>query len=271
MKKLILSVAAASSFLLFNACEKNDNVQTASNSDSGSMEVQMTDAPASYEALFIAITEAEVYSQSEGWVKLDGSGESFNILDFNNGQTKTVAVSNSVEAGVYTKLRLTFDPQVRIQVLASTGLLGSSMNGEFTVDWAGSNTIELEIDEEVMVGQNTVLMVDFDAANSIVEDGEKFIIQPVVREIQSNKTGIKGQANGAVNTMVLFDNGEFNGSVAADVDGSFEARGLKSGAYNVEIHYLIEVDGQLEYKKTSINSVIVQEGQITSMGAINLE
>lgn len=270
MKNKMLTAALVGGILLFSACEKEPMVND-QEPKNGSMDIKMTDAPANYDALLLAVSKAEVYHEGNGWVQLAANGEAFNVLELNNGESKKIAHSTSLDAGVYTKIRLEIKNEVYLTTMGSVGLFGTQSSGTFALNWQGSNTIEIEIDEQIAAGGHAEVLLDFDAAKSIIQDAGQYYIKPVIRYVKNYDTGIDGQIEGSVQGMVLVNNGEMEASATFSSNGAFKLAGLKSGAYQVRIDYLAQVNGELEYRQKTIEGVIVSDGQITHMGMISLE
>lgn len=269
MKTRMLLAAMVGGVLLFSACEKEPVVND--QEPKSSMDIKMTDAPANYDALLLSVSKAEVYHEGNGWVELAANGEAFNVLELNNGQNKKIAHSTTLDAGVYTKLRLEFKNEVYLTTMASVGMFGTQSAGTFALAWQGSNTIEIEIDEQLAAGGHAEVMLDFDAARSVIEDAGQYYIKPVFRYIKNFDTGIDGQLEGSAQGMVIVNNGEMEASVTFSANGAFKLNGLNPGAYQVRIDYLALVNGEMEYKQKTIEGVIVSDGQITHMGMISLE
>jgi len=268
MKKLMLNALAASLVLCFGACEKNED--PVNNEEGGSMDVYMTDAPANYEAILMSVSEVEVYSNSEGWVRLNASGETFNILDFNNGNTKRVATANQLDIGLYTKLRVHFNQDIQLETVHDIKLLNGQSQGSFQLEWMSSNTIELEINESVEAGNRAEVIIDFDAAKSIVENGEKFLIRPVLRYIDDTRTGLEGELNSSAEAMIRIENGQFSASANVNATGEFQFNGLEEGTYTLVVYCMQEVNGEMKQQSKTINDVAVVEGEITHIGEIQL-
>ncbi|MHB1276879.1 MAG: DUF4382 domain-containing protein [Bacteroidia bacterium] len=270
MKTKMLLAAMVGGILLFSACEK-EPVMNDQEPKKGSMDIKMTDAPANYDVLLLAVSKAEVYHEGNGWVELAANGEAFNVLELNNGQNKKIAQSTTLDAGVYTKVRLQFKNEVYLSTMASVGMFGTQSAGTFVLAWQGSNTVEIEIDEQLTAGGHAEVMLDFDAAKSVLEDAGNYYIRPVIRYVKNYDTGIDGQLEGSAQGMVIVNNGEMEASVTFSSNGAFKLSGLNTGAYQVRIDYLAQVNGDLEYRQKTINGVIVSDGQITHMGMISLE
>ncbi len=270
MKNMILMAMMAGGILLYSSCEKDKDVDSSSEKN-GSMDVQMTDAPANYEALMLSITKVEVYQDGQGWIDLNHHTQSFNVLDLNNGKSMSIASSSSLDVGVYTKLRVVFNQNAQLTSLASIGVLGSNLDGTFNLNWTASNTVEVEINEQVSANSEAKILLDFNVAESIVEDASSFFINPVITNIEDQKTGIDGQVSGSNQAMILVSDGNNELSTSIAADGSFQVKGLESGNYEIDIDYLVEVSGQMEYRRKTISNVTVVEGQITSMGSIVLD
>lgn len=271
MTNKILYTAVATGALLFSACQKDDDVAPQNGTQNSTMEVRMTDAPANFESLTISMTEVEVYREGSGWIDLDTKTESFNVLDLNGGNETVIAHSSNISAGVYTRLRITMNQNVNLVTLASTGIFGNQTGGSFELNWMSSNTVEIEINERIEVGQQASILVDFDAARSIVYQSGNYYVKPVIRYVRNAGTGIQGRVDGSAQAMIMVKSGDFEASTAVNAEGKFLLRGVENGTYEVTVDYLAEVNGDWENKQKKIQSVAVVDGQITQMGTINLD
>ena len=150
----------------------------------GTIKVLVTDAPGDVSEVNVTVSEVEVHKaggdgESGQWITLDiaNEGEPFNLLALQDGLTLLLA-GGQVEAGKYTQLRMTVfnvivktddGPENEYQAIVPSGKL--KFVRPFTLE----------------AGETITLIVDFDAAKSVVftgatKDGEvKVLFKPVVK------------------------------------------------------------------------------------------
>lgn len=251
MKKIvILSIAVMGLAAGLTSCKKDSN-------SGNSFKVRMTDGPGDFLQLNMQISSVDIYSQGNGWVNLSSQTQSVNVLDLTNGSEIQLANSTNVSAGVYTKLRITFASQANIVLLGG----GSS----FSLNWTGNTQqVEITINEQVSSATGGNLLIDFDVAQSVSELAGVYSIQPVISVIADESTGVKGHVTGASSAMVKVTGNGKTYSTYINAQGNFLLRGIASGTYTVNIWG----NGQLQSHE--VNNVVVTQGQITSMGNIDL-
>lgn len=174
MKKLIITVASVLSLvvLLAGGCAKAP-VAT------GTVEVRVTDAPRSDNVTSIMVTVSEVaihravaeQTQQQGeWIPIEITGTNpFDLLQIKG--IEEVLGTENVTAGKYTQIRMTVD---KVEVS-----LGENEPEEATLP---SGELKFVRPFEVVEGQTTVLLIDFNAEKSVTITGAgKAIVKPVVK------------------------------------------------------------------------------------------
>lgn len=268
MKKMILSAVAAGLVLFFSACEKTkDNAMN----EKGSMNVRMTDAPAEYEALMITVTKVEILHESEGWIDLKTNQQTMNVLDLRDGKETFIASKSDLSTGLYTKMRVTFDQDAELMVQGEGGLGGLNGSGLITLNWKSEKTVEIELNQRIEAGAEASILLDFDVARSILQVGNEYFIQPSLRFVRNEKTGLRGKIDGEAKAFVQVKNGDLVASTAADLDGDFSVKGLEAGSYDLVIDFVEEIDGQVQNRQKTIRGIVVVNGEITQMGSLKLD
>lgn len=251
MKKWMMCLLVGTVLAMgFTACKKDKD-------KGNTFKVRMTDGPGDYVQLNVQITSVDVYSTSQGWVNLSSQTQSVNVLSLTNGAELELANATEVQAGVYTKLRITFGGQANIVLVGG----GSSV----ALNWTGgTHQVEIAINEQVSASSGANLLVDFDVAQSVMEVGGIFNFSPVISVIVDEDTGVKGQVQGASYVMIKLQNSGNSYYTYANSQGQFLLRGMNPGTYTA----YFTASGSLNAHE--VDNVVVTQGQITSMGTINL-
>ncbi|XOV66697.1 MAG: DUF4382 domain-containing protein [Fluviicola sp.] len=260
--KLILSfLVMAAIAISVTSCNK---VEMESEEDSpNSFRVRMTDAPGDYAALDVEILKVEAYLQDKGWITLNNNAQYTNVLDLTNGNETTLAYQGAVQAGVYTQLRLTFGNDTRLMLYGSSG----SGMVEANLVWGSSNEVVIEIDEKVSSNSSADILLDFQVAQSIIGQGQQYLINPVITEIEDESTGIQGEVEGAANAMIVLTDGQNEFSTFIDAQGKFLIRGITDGTYDMVVSELDSGDSLTE--EITVDGVVVTQGEITQVGTIS--
>lgn len=253
MKRIIIFVCTGlmASTLLTSCTDE------AANNAAGTFKVKMTDAPGDYAALNIEITSVDAYHENQGWVNLSNQTTSLNVLSLTNGSEITLANTAQVQAGLYTRLRIRYAPQASITLQNSAGSLQAGFIG-------GVNETEIIIHQEINAQTGVDLLLDFNVAQSVIETSGQYIIDPVITVITDPNTGIKGQVKGASHAAVKLDNAMLHYSTYITASGEFLIRGVEPGIYTLTIF------PQEAAQPTIINNVTISDGEIHSMGNIQL-
>ncbi len=267
----------------FTSCEKKvDN-----DAKEGGVSINMTDAPGDYAALNVEIERVDIYSESSGWVTLSNETQMVNVLELTNGVETNLATSTELEAGLYTQVAVYFGSNNSIQAQA---------DGQFAeLDLGGESMIVVDINEEISANSNTDILLDFNVAESVVEVGGVFTLDPEVNEIEDTETGIQGQIDTDVIAHVTLSNGSESFSGYTDASGYFLLRGMGEGSYTltieaedenasgsgsvggslglgIEIPGLVQGSAGAEGMITvTQENVTVVEGEITQMGMISIQ
>lgn len=251
------------------SCKKDDPM---ADDQKGKMEVRMTDAPADYEALNVEIAKVEAYHENSGWILLNSEAQSFNVLSLTNGQEISLTNNAEVEAGQYTMLRLTFGSDNTLTHSQETTIGGTTAYISVTSDlsWSGSKEVLIEIDHQVSASGSSSILLDFDAANSIIESGQQYVIEPTITAMKNTTTGIEGRVEGSANALVEISNGSAEYSTYISAEGEFLIRGIEEGTYDLIVYPCTE-EVQQGAQAITIENITVVEGEFTNAGSINIE
>jgi hypothetical protein len=166
---IILSSLIISAIALYS-CEK----QTSGN---GYFAVKMTDAPGDYDSVNVEIIGTEIHysnGSGSGWVTLPTVTGIYNLLDLQNDITAVLVDPNIVPAGDIQQLRLILGDENTVVVdSVSYPLLLSSQD---------KTGLKINVNTFVNPGDSVEILIDFDADQSIVQQGNgQYRLKPVVK------------------------------------------------------------------------------------------
>jgi hypothetical protein len=245
--------------LVFSACENKEEIGTAT------LKVRLTDAPGDYEAVFVDIQGVEIHASetpdiSEGWVALKGIRPGvYDLLTLTNG-IDTLLASDVIPAGKLSQVRLILGDKNSIKIDGQTYPLKTPS--------AMQSGLKLQVNTTLQDGIVYTLLLDFDAARSVVKSGasENYNLRPVIRTILEAKSGaIKGHISPAQNAAVLAIAGTDTVGTFTDANGYFLVKGLEAGTYQVVLQ-----PGDQQTDEV-IENVSVTTGIVTNVGTVAIE
>ena len=253
MKKLILAALIAASII---SCKKNDDDN---NNTTATMKVYITDAPGDYEHIYLDVVEIAV--NNGGWQKLTlTQPDTFDILDYTNGN-KLLLADGSINADSTSEIRLVLGSN-------NTIVLKDGTSHELKVPSGSSSGLKLKLNntKTLQPGQTYYVVMDFDAAKSIVETGNgKYMLKPVIRCYWEEGMGA---AEGYVlpDTSQVFvhaiNGTDTLGSTISDGTGYYKVTGLPQATYT----FLYESG----VKDTTLSGIQVIQNQTTAIDSLDL-
>jgi hypothetical protein len=148
----------------------------------GTVKILLTDFPLDgkeVKAVSISLARVEIQSQAEGWqavVDNGSTGVAYNLLDLVDDAA--VVGLAALEAGPYTQIRLVLNEDNSI--LVEEG--GEEEWHSLKIPSGTKTGIKLTGSFEVVAGGTTVIVLDFDAAKSIILTGSgKYKLKPTIR------------------------------------------------------------------------------------------
>ncbi|WP_127130200.1 DUF4382 domain-containing protein [Pseudoflavitalea rhizosphaerae] len=261
MKTLFFGALLCSfSTLMLTSCSEDDPVnQTAR------LEVRLTDDPGDYEEVNIDIVDIQINvtdNENNGWQSLPNVKKGiYNLLDLVNDKD-TLLVNAEIPAGRVQQIRLVLGPNNTIK-------LNDGTVKDLETPSAQQSGLKLNIHQNVEGGIMYTLLMDFDAARSIVTTGNgKFILKPVIRTV------LQAAGGSIAGVVVPYD---FRTAVFAiqgtdtlagtltDTLGNYLIRGLNAGSYTVGY-----APTNTDYQSQNNTSVIVATGQVTKLDTVVL-
>ncbi|MGZ2371827.1 DUF4382 domain-containing protein [Ancylomarina sp. YFZ004] len=236
---------------LLSACDSDD-------SKMAKIKVSLVDAPADYESVLIDVVDVKI--NNGGWESLDGvDNKVYDILKLTNGEE---AILGEIELpeGQLQEIRL---------VLGENNQIG--VNGELLdldTPSASQSGLKIKIHTMLEAGVTYKLVLDFDAAKSIVKAGnkDKFILKPVIRAEMEAQTGaIKGMINPTDTDCVVYAIvGTDSISTYPNEEGKFLIRALEANTYRVVAIPTVE-SGLKEVEKADVE---VSLGEVADAGTL---
>jgi hypothetical protein len=251
MKKILLFTAILS--LLFFACKKNNN-----NSSTAHMTVKLTDAPGAFDAVILNIKSVVVITNN-GEHTLNVDGRPIDILRFRLGKD-TVLADQDIPAGTIQQVRL---------VLNDSGnqVIIGGISYDLTTPSGQTSGVKLNVHDNLTAGIAYTMLLDFDAAQSIVLTGNgKYILKPVIRAIPQAVSGaLTGTVSpAAASPKVYAITGTDTVGTVTDATGKFYFPGLAAGTYNVQF---VPVS---PYAVKTVTGITVVNGAVKDMGTVTI-
>lgn len=173
MNKRLIGALAVAALAALLGCSKNG-------AGLGHINVLLTDAPGDFEQVNVVITGVSINRAHSGWETINDEAQTFDLLDFQNGLTTSLA-SGDVPAGHYDQVRLLVGEGSNVVVDGVTHALDTPSGMQSGIKVIGGF--------DVPEGGTLDLTIDFDAARSVVLTGNgKYILKPVIRIVEAEET-----------------------------------------------------------------------------------
>jgi hypothetical protein len=228
------------------------------------LEIRLTDAPGDYEEVNIDIQGIEIHTeegdQNSGWTSLDVEDGVYNLLDLSNGQDTLLALTE-LPAGRISQVRLILGENNTVKI--------DGVTKDLTTPSGQQSGLKLNIHADLVEGITYKLLLDFDAARSIVSraNGE-YNLKPVIRTVVEAQSGaITGVVTPVESLPAVFAIVE-DDTVAtgyADETGHFLLRGVPAGTYTVSF------DPKEGFNAAQKENVVVTIGSVTDVGTVDLQ
>src|SRR5687768_3184429 len=169
--------------LCLGSCSDKDSAEKAR------LEVRLTDDPAAYDAVLIDIKDVQINvtgDDDKNWQSLAGvKAGIYNLLDLVNDKD-TLLVNADIPTGRLHQIRLVLGNNNSIVLNGITTALETPSSMQ--------SGLKLNVQHDVTGGILYKMVLDFDAARSIVAAGNgKFVLKPVIRTVLNAVGGsIKG-------------------------------------------------------------------------------
>lgn len=255
MKKYLLLSLLLGGLFITSCKDDEENVPEAS------LSVRMTDAPGNYDEVNIDLQGVEVTGSGGKNVSLNVNAGIYNLLDFANG-LDTLIASGDVPAGQVSQIRLILGGNNSVMI--------DSVVYPLATPSAQQSGLKLQIHNTFAAGVDYMLLLDFDANQSVVEQGNgSYSLKPVIRVVE---TAVSGSIVGNVTPVTagfaaiarnVADTTKVYSSVT-DATGKFLIKGVSAGTYN------LFVVPSSPLSPDTIFNVVVTNGMTSNVGLVAL-
>ncbi len=264
MNKLHFTLAL---ILLITSCNLEQNNLDPSKGNA-KLNVYMIDAPASYDAVWIEVLGVEILPKGRNeengsaWINLpyEADDQKINLLSLVGGNSAFLG-EMEIPSGEIS--------QIRLLLGNDNYIIEDGQRIDLTTPSAQQSGLKLKIDKPLNPGIAYDLVIDFDAARSIVKAGNsgKYILKPVLRVVAEESATIEGSVLPleALPVQVSAIIREDTVSTFTDENGLFVIRGLEMGTYRLWI-----LPNEL-YDEKFVEDVALELGKVTKVDPIELD
>lgn len=261
MKKIQL-IAVIALMAGFVACNNDNN----SAPGQSTVKIHLTDAPADYSEVNVDVQAITLMpsDSTEGTTEIDLGAHAgvYDLLDLTNG-LDTLLANKNIPSGKYS--------QIRVKLGTDNTLVVNGNTYSIIVPSGSSSGLKLQLNADFVEGVTYNILLDFDAARSIVALGNGgFNLKPVIRVSTDATSGsIKGSVTPTNTEGVVFAISPSMDTLSTYLDtvsGSFMFRGVPADIYRVEI----DPSTTSGLSNKEVSNVKVVNGQETDLGTIDL-
>ncbi len=250
--------------IAFVGCSKSGSPNSPG---SGTMQVNMVDAPASYDQVNIVVDSVQAHTvgsdSTGGWVTINSTASTYNLLTYTNGSFAVVGDAE-LPAGQYT--------QVRLLLGAGNTVMVNGQSHPLTIASGFQTGVKLNVDATIEANATYTLTLDFDANRSIIQTGDTahatFMLRPVIRTSTTATTGfIAGIVlpSTAKATVWAYDNSGDTLSTNVNLTGAFELMYVPAGTYTLHI-----ASNNSLYSDSTMSGIQVSALATTNIGTLIL-
>ena len=216
INKLMYVSAVFVMFLSLVSCGGGSSGTGPAGATTGTLELGLTDAATgSYQAIYVTIAEVQVKKQGEGegeagWETILLPEQTYNLLELVNGVIATLGITELL-AGQYGQMRLILakQPDGTENILnaehpyANYLIDSEGTSHELKVPSGYQTGIKIVKGFSIAVSQTTELLLDFDAAKSVVQAGKsgKWLLKPTIKVLESMENLVSGVIDDGVNPI----------------------------------------------------------------------
>lgn len=250
--------------IVFFACKKSD---VTNNNQPSRLNIYLTDAPANYKSVLIDIQEIMVKSSGDtsngGWVSVPLlKAGVYDLLQLRNGKD-TLLGGVDLPTGDLSQIRLILGDNNKL-------VLENGDEVELKTPSAQQSGLKLNIDANLTAGIPYELVLDFDAARSIVKAGNsgQYILKPVIRTFAK---AVGGAIEGVVlpdsaNAQVFAISASDTVGALPDASGYYKFQGIAAGSYTL----IFSADSLTGYKSDTLRNITSTTDKVTKVDTVRL-
>ena len=265
--------------LVYTGCNENTDPEVAEDlSGSATMEVYLTDAPASYEAVLIDVQGLEYAWSGDhlndstdsddtlAWETIEIEPQVYDLLALNNGDQALLA-DLEIPAGNFREIRFILGD--------SNWLVSQGDTTSLKIPSGGASGLKIKVDGMLEAGKSYHLILDFDAARSVVRAGNsgRYLLKPVIKaHLEERESPTTGSIAGVIvpdsvsSVVYAIYEGDSASSIPED-NGSFLIDHLMEGNYRI----LAIPDSSSGYDPVTMDDVSVMAGETTDLDTLHFE
>ncbi|MTI32325.1 DUF4382 domain-containing protein [Xanthovirga aplysinae] len=267
-KYTFLAIFSFSILALYSCKNEKEDVESETEVGLSRFQVSLVDSPADYEEVNIDIQDVLINRASDeddGWESLQNVQPGiYDLLELTAGN-EAILTDSEIAAGKINQIRLVLGEENSVKI-----------DGEIiplSIPSAEESGLKLNLHEELAEGVTYKLLLDFDAALSVIKNGNSgiYTLKPVIRTSTEAESGsIKGIISPAGENAVIYAvKGEEEViSTYPDENGQFIIRGAEPGIYEIRIE--IPSEGATDETVITIKDVEVLLGEVTDIGGVEL-
>ena len=166
MKNIAILLFVTLFFTAFSGCQKDDSHPTST------LVMSLTDDPAAYDEVNVEVIEIEVHTDADGWTTVPVTDSIYNLLTL-QGNNAAFLANAVLPSGTLSQVRLILGTHNTIVIGADTFPLLLSSQDE--------TGLKININKNLVGGVTYDLLIDFDASQIIVEEGNgSYRLKPVL-------------------------------------------------------------------------------------------
>ncbi len=164
-------------FMIITGCKKNLI-------NGAHMKVNLTDAPANYESVFIDLQKVMVHyerSPEDKWIELRSNPGIYDLLTLRNNVNLMIAEGEKLPLGKISQIRLVLGENNSV-VVAGVGY-------GLKIPSSATSGLKINVHETLRSNDDIIITLDFDAESSVKLKGNgEYSMEPVIRvkEIVNN-------------------------------------------------------------------------------------
>jgi len=241
---------------------------------SAKVNFHLVDAPAAYEEVWVEVLAVRVKMDVDGvdddledetdessWVEITyDEGQPINLLDLTGGKSELLGSEEFPQGEI---------EQIRLILGENNYVVKNGERHDLKTPSAQQSGLKVKVDEDIQGGMTYDLIIDFDAAMSIVEAGNsgQIILKPVLRAyLDEISSGIMGQVLPleARPVQVTAQGEEETINTFVDASGNYRITGLDDGVYTLTFL------PNESFAEVLVEGVVVEDGKITTVDPITL-